>query len=117
MRDHIEVVTEGLCHPLGIVEIARRPVTALDDHAGTVADARVARTAVGVELLLSALEYREGNGEGQSVNLVSVLETGVVEVTQILLPARDRVGHLLANGTAVGIERRPALRKELGLVV
>ncbi len=100
--DDIEIVAQRLGHPLGIVEIAGRPVAALDDHACAVADPRVARAAVGVELLLAALQNRHGRREGERVHFFSVLQAGVVEVRRYRPgraqrygpPAGGRTGHL-----------------------
>src|SRR3984885_6022005 len=115
--DHIEIVAQRLCQPLGIVEVAGRLVAALDDHARAVAHTRVTRRAVGIELFLAALQDRQSGGEGQRVHFFSVLQSGVEEVGLLRLPARHRVRYLVADGTAIREKGRAALGEELRLIL
>src|ERR1700759_3760088 len=81
VRDDREVVAQRLSQPVRVVEVSRGLIATLANHAGAVANARGAGGAGGIEFLLGPLGHCQGDRKGQSIDFLSVLETGMKEVS------------------------------------
>jgi len=99
------------------MEAASLHISALNDHPDTITNPRVARRAVDVVSLLSALQHLLCHGKRQTIAFLSIHQASVeVRIFMQLIP-RNRILDLRTHRTTIRVEISTALREELRLIV